>query len=217
MRETIPYFVRGGRPRLPRSIDKKVDIAYLRLMPVRRRIGLDGPALFFVTTTVVKWLPLFSRDDLALATLTQFAETANVFRSSIFGYVLMPSHLHAMIGLPDGRLLSRLMQSFKSLSSRRLKRMELGGLVAELHRRDAFAIWQRGFDDLCVTSEQQFRIKLEYIHNNPVRQGLSRTAAEYGYSSARDWIEDRQGLILVDKGFSYMKSVSYTHLTLPTN
>jgi len=172
-------------------------------MPVRSRLDIEGPNLFFVTTTVVHWTPLFARDDLARTVLSQLAERADVFRASVAGYVLMPSHLHVLLGLRDGRFLSRFMQSFKSLSSRKLKRMDLGRFADLLQWNNAFAVWQRGFDDLVLASERQFRIKLEYIHNNPTKAGLVKTATEYFYSSACDWIEGKQGLVAVDKSFAY--------------
>ena len=62
-----------------------------------------------------------------------------------------------------------------------------------------FRFWMRGYDDLGIYSERQFRIKLEYIHNNPLKAGLVGRAEDYVFSSARDWIDGSTGLITVDK------------------
>ena len=46
-------------------------------------------------------------------------------------------------------------------------------------------IWASRFDDVAIFSESQFRVKLDYIHNNPVKAGLAKTPEGYPYSSAR--------------------------------
>jgi hypothetical protein len=42
------------------------------------------------------------------------------------------------------------------------------------------------------------RVKLEYIHNNPVKRGYVDEAVHWRYSSARDY-EGRPGLLAVEK------------------
>jgi len=62
-----------------------------------------------------------------------------------------------------------------------------------------------GFDDLVISSEKQFRIKLEYIHNNPVKAGLVTTALDYPHSSARNWVGEGKELVEIDKDFGWLK------------
>ncbi len=173
-------------------------------MPVRMRHKLDGPALFFITTTVVDWLPIFQRHDLAVAVLEQFAETSRIRQVSIAGYVLLPSHLHALVGMNPGSRLTNYVQAFKSLSSRRVKMMDIKEYQQSLYRSGRYSLWRRGFDDLVISSDKQFRIKLEYIHNNPVKAGIVTAAVGYSYSSAGDWLGERHGFIEIDKSFSWL-------------
>jgi REP element-mobilizing transposase RayT len=90
-------------------------------MPVRTRVKLEVPSLIFVTTTVKDHIAIFKNNKLAKIVLDQFVETCSYFDVSIVGYVLMPSHLHAMVGLINASKLSEFMQAFKSLSSRKIK------------------------------------------------------------------------------------------------
>ena len=85
-------------------------------MVVRKRLDIDGSGLFFVTTTVVDWLPLFQQAELAKRVLHRFSESASVLRASVVAYVLMPSHFHALVGFEEISALSQYMRSFKSLS-----------------------------------------------------------------------------------------------------
>ena len=173
-------------------------------MPVRTRPKLDGPGLFFITTTVVDWLPIFQRHDTAVAALEQFVETSRIRHVSIVGYVLMPSHLHALVGMNPGSLLTTYVQAFKSLSSRRIKMMDIREFEQSLYHSGRYSLWQRGFDDLMISSERQFRIKLKYIHDNPVRGGLISDPVDYPYSSANHWLGEGHGLVEIDKDFSWL-------------
>jgi putative transposase len=170
-------------------------------MPVRKRPEIEGRALVFVTTSVTSWLPVFRNETAAHAVLEQLGETAQFFDVSIVGYVLMPSHLHALLGFSEIERLSRFMQSFKSLSSRRIEKLNLGSTFKNLRVRGRFRLWRPRFDDLVIHSDELFRVKLEYLHNNPVKAGLARRAIDWHYSSAKDWLGDADGLLEIDKKF----------------
>ena len=92
-------------------------------MPTRTRLEIEGPCLAFVTTTIVDWVPAFAEHDLAEIALKTFRDGLAIQKVSCLAYVLMPSHLHAVIGVPDYPLVSKFMQSFKILSSKRAKEL----------------------------------------------------------------------------------------------
>ena len=172
-------------------------------MVVRRRLALSGPAMVFVTTTVVDWTPVFSGHALARQILEQLRESATSDNVSICAYVLMPSHLHALLGFSQIEILSRFMQSLKRDSARRIRNLLSPQLRSVLIHADRYNLWKPRFDDLVVWSERQFKIKLEYIHNNPVKAGLVGDATEYPYSSARYWLLDQPGAIPIDKEWKW--------------
>ena len=167
-------------------------------MPVRTRLNIPGPGLFFVTTTVVGWTPIFVRPDLAETVLHQFSETSAEFQVAVVAYTLMPSHLHALVGLERMAGLKYYLQAFKSLSSRAIKEMDIARYRNRLQIRGQYALWRRGFDDLMIYSPKQFKRKIEYIHNNPVRAGLVDSPTAYPYSSLRDWLGMGRGIVPVD-------------------
>jgi putative transposase len=172
---------------------------------VRKRLDFEGSGLFFITATVVDWLPLFQRAELASLVLHRFSESTSVFRASVVAYVLMPSHFHTLVGFEEIRTISQFMRSFKSLSSKDVKGHLSAEVVDKLSNKGSFALWQPRFDDLLIYSEEQFKIKVEYIHTNPVKAGLVNESVEYDYSSARDWLLGEQGLVPVDKSFSWVR------------
>lgn len=179
--------------------------ALAEYMAVKTRIKLTGPILAFITTCVKDRIPIFRNRELACLVADQLKEASEYYKASIVGYVLMPSHLHVMLGLKRADLLSRFMQSFKILSSKKIKEV----LTSEVQRKfmvgGKFRFWMAGFDDFVVLSEDQFRTKLNYIHNNPVKAGLVKDPADYLFSSASDWLNGIPGLIPIDKEYNWCR------------
>jgi putative transposase len=171
---------------------------------VRRRIPLTGNALYFVTTTVNNRVPIFLNHDVARAVIVQLAETTDYFGASIVGYVLMPTHLHGLLGFQEAQFLSKFMQSFKILSAKRVKPLISPDHYPQLFNADAFRLWNPRFDDFVVTSEEQFRIKLGYIHMNPVKADMVTLDIDYEYSSARDWCGKGNGPLRIDKNHEWI-------------
>jgi putative transposase len=90
-------------------------------------------------------------------------------------FVVMPDHFHLLISVPPGMTIERAVQLIK------------GGFSYRAARDRSFRgeIWQRGFSDEYVVTEGGYEAHRQYIHRNPVKEGLARDAAEYPYSSAR--------------------------------
>jgi putative transposase len=103
----------------------------------------------------------------------------------LMGYVLMPTHIHLICGsLEGGKGISRFIHSLK------------GRVRETLQGKGKF--WQDRYDDLLLKSERQFRVKLNYIHYNPVRAGLVKDPEGWIYSSYMDWKN-----LETDKGITF--------------
>ena len=153
----------------------------------RLRSLLQEPATFFVTTSTLNNRRLFNNASRLASVeniLITYAKNKNV---QLIAYVIMPSHLHFIAFFPDGGpQLSSFMHSLK------------GGIRNTLFGNRK--IWQNRFDDLQLKSEEQFRIKLNYIHNNPVKAGLSKIPEDWFYSSAEAWETRKSDFLLFDIG-----------------
>lgn len=53
------------------------------------------------------------------------------------------------------------------------------------------------FDDFVIESEDTLQVKIEYIHNNPVKAGLVDRPEQWEFSSARNYILDGHSVIEV--------------------
>jgi len=75
--------------------------------------------------------------------------------------------------------------------------------IPELKEND-YRLWKPRFDDLIITTEKLLKIKMDYIHNNPVKAGLVASAVDWKYSSAVDWLTDKDGLAKIDKEYHWL-------------
>ena len=169
-------------------------------MVLRKRLELTGPAIVFVTTTVYKWKPVLTQNNVADIIIKELNNIQSLYKLSVISYVIMPSHIHLLLGFQDVINLSKCIQGFKSVTSRQVKQLTL----SELSRND-YKLWKARFDDLIIQSKQQLKVKMEYIHSNPVKAGLVESAEDWLYSSAVDWLTTETGLVKIDKEFQWLK------------
>lgn len=144
-------------------------------MPRRGRSDLGEQRVFFVTTTTKNHKHYFDSREKLSQLLQIISSSVEKHKVTIYGFVLMVNHFHLLVGLSGGGpALSTFMRDIKSMTWRKLFPQESG-------------IWMSRFDDVAIYTEDQFRIKLNYIHNNPVKAGLSQTPEGYDFSSAKVW------------------------------
>jgi len=147
-------------------------------MPRRGRLNLRDQKVFFVTTTIKEHQKLLSTGALKSKFRKILFESIRRHNIDLYGFVIMSNHFHLLLKVKGGGTgLAKFMQQVKSISA---------GLLFPERK----GIWQARFDDLAIYTLEQFRIKLNYIHNNPVKAGIVGDAEEYVYSSARDWKAD---------------------------
>lgn len=95
-------------------------------------------------------------------------------RYCLHAWCVMPNHVHALLTVNASQDLSRIVHSWKSFTANKAN--------AYLARSGAF--WQREYFDRFIRDEQHLQAALDYIENNPVKAGLSRSPGEWRYSSA---------------------------------
>ena len=115
--------------------------------------------------------------DLVVAMLEQMRRR---FRLRVYGFVVMPEHVHLLVSEPERALLANAIQSFKIAVSRRSSaRRMLDG------RRSA--LWQKRYYDRNIRGHSDFVEKLRYIHRNPVKRGLAERPQNWKWSSFRHY------------------------------
>jgi len=127
----------------------------------------------------------------------------------IFAYVVMPTHFHAVVACESPNELSDIMRDFKRHTSRELIQVLEGSncqvalSAFQAAKKDAkgntdYKLWQDGFHPKAIFTEAVLRQKIEYVHQNPVRKGLVEKAADWLFSSARNYLEDSEREIVLE-------------------
>lgn len=169
---------------------------------MRYRI-LDQHGLNFLTLTVVEWIDLFTRKAIADIVLDSLRWCQQNKGLEIYGFVLMPSHLHLIARAGSDDELSTVLQSFKSFTATNIISYLKDTTLPE-SRRDwllnhfAFnarknktnslhQVWQRDNHPVILFSPHVIRQKLGYVHNNPVEAGIVLVPEHYLMSSASNY------------------------------
>jgi putative transposase len=150
---------------------------------------------YFLTCTVVGWLPVFTRPETVQILFDSWRYLQEHDRLRIYGYVVLENHLHLIASSDE---LSKELGNFKSYTARRiidyLEERNATMLLNQLrwhkaiHKADrAYQFWQEGSHPQQVRTEDIMRQKLEYIHRNPVVRGYVDEPTNWRYSSARNY------------------------------
>jgi putative transposase len=115
--------------------------------------------------------------DLVVAELEQRRRR---FLFRVYGFVVMPEHVHLLVSEPERALVANAIQSLKIAVSKR------SAHIRELDGQHA-ALWYKRYYDRNIRSYTDFLEKLRYIHRNPVKRGLVEKAEDWKWSSFRHY------------------------------
>src|SRR5882672_10744603 len=114
------------------------------------------------------------------------------FRLQVYGYVVMPEHVHLLLSEPQQDTLADALKSLKQGVSRRL----IG---------DAEHFWQKRYYDFNIRNYSQFVEKLRYIHRNPVTRGLCERPEDWEWSSFRHYATGCEGRVEIESEWTARK------------
>ncbi len=159
---------------------------------------------YFLTCTVIGWVPIFTRAETVDIVLESWRFLEANDRITLFGYVILENHLHWIASADD---LTEQVAEFKSFTARKIidyleeknvKQIlgQLGRLKAK-HKTDrSYQLWQEGSHPQMIQCDEMMYQKLEYIHNNPVVRGYVDDPTHWRRSSAKNYA-GQSGLIPV--------------------
>jgi putative transposase len=136
-----------------------------------------------------------------------FVQALNEVRAkygfALVGYVVMPEHVHLLIGEPKSGDPSTVIHSLKLRVSKRMRRRARETSAGQHCFRFADApgiprFWQPRFYDFNVWSTKKRREKLEYMHRNLVTRGLVKDPKDWAWSSYASFSERGMPLLAVD-------------------
>ena len=126
------------------------------------------------------------------------------YRFVVAGYVVMPEHVHLLLGEPQRGNPSKVMQAIKQGFARRLlRKLRAGANPRQGCLWDTAPangnIWQARFYDFVVFTEKKRVEKVRYMHGNPVERGLVLEPQQWAWSSYRHYTDGERGIVLVNE------------------
>lgn len=135
----------------------------------------SAPGQMYLVTTVTaarrKLFADFTTARRVIAEMRRMHEGGNVISMA---WVLMPDHLHWLFQLGESQTLARTMQGFKGRSARAINR----DATLQLE------IWQRGYHDHALRTEEDVQEVARYIAANPLRASLVQHLGDYPHWDA---------------------------------
>ncbi|MGE5114160.1 MAG: REP-associated tyrosine transposase [Acidobacteriaceae bacterium] len=147
-------------------------------MPLGLRRNQRTGETHCVTFSCYHRLPLLGSTLLCEIFLQCLERTRRSYQFRVYGYVVMPEHIHLLISEPETELLATAIQALKIASAARAR-----------HYREVqeTPLWQKRYFDHNVRSHASFETLLRYIHRNPVKRRLVIRPEDWKWSSFRHY------------------------------
>lgn len=179
---------------------------------MKRRGKIYEHPTLFVSGNVARRVPLFrlfpQANEIFLSNLDFYRKKYSFL---LHGYVLMPDHYHLLMTVRPATSMVDLLRDFKSFVGKQvvdsLKEVGPHGLLKRFklaapprrHKDPSYGVLQYDNDIIEVFTPSVVRGKLEYMHNNPVKQGLVSRPGEWEYSSFLAYVKGSRTPIRIDK------------------
>ncbi len=169
-------------------------------MSEKYKIRNDEKA-YFLTITVNGWIDVFTHKNHKMTIINSLQHCQKEKGLVLFGYCLMPSHLHLIARAEGTYSLSEILRDFKKFTSKEVIKQVINEpesrrdwmldyfkKAGENHKGTInYKFWQEGNHPEEISSNKFFIEKLEYIHYNPVEELFVENPEDYYFSSARNY------------------------------
>ncbi|MBI5756427.1 MAG: transposase [Nitrospirae bacterium] len=174
---------------------------------------IDGH-IHFVTGSVGGYIPLFEVEELTREFITVINRIKDDYQMKFVAYVIMPEHYHFLIYHPEGEKVKSFLRTLLAKSSsvllEKIKGYDKGrqfnwqyarnnlpksikrNYILTTFRNRAngnaeYSLWKEQCRVLPINKDDKLMVKIDYIHNNPVRRKVVNTPDLYEWSSYHYW------------------------------
>jgi putative transposase len=163
----------------------------------------DPGVPLFATTTVLDFVHAFHRMEAREAMVFTIARECKILRATLYGYVVMPHHIHLLFR-PQAKMNGpQFMRILKKRSGEAITQLLTEGELRQFDQQKGLngnTFWKYSFRSVVIDSREMFWEKMNYIHQNPVKAGYVLQSEDYRWSSARLVLE---GKLSTEHGLAY--------------
>lgn len=171
----------------------------------------DETALYYLTFATVGWIDIFTRKrykDIIVESLQYCQKEKGL---ELYSWVLMSNHIHLIVKAKEGYQLSAIIRDFKKFTSKQIiksvqeepesRKEWLLSIMLESGKQNSkkqtYQLWRNDNHPIELYHNEVINQKTEYIHNNPVAEGIVEKAEDYIYSSAKNSMGE-EGLLTIE-------------------
>ena len=158
--------------------------------------------MYFVSFAVTEWIDVFTRKEYRDIVLESLRYCQKEKGMEIFSWCIMTNHIHLVFRSSKGIKPENILGDFKRYTSKEIVKSIIDNpkesrkkWLLELFLRagkkasnvNKYQFWRHDNKPIELWSNKVIEQKINYIHNNPVKEGLVFNAEDYPYSSARDY------------------------------
>jgi REP element-mobilizing transposase RayT len=159
----------------------------------RRHSLLTLQEVYFWTDTINNWKRLLAPDKYKELIIVQLKELVDKQLIVVYGFVIMPNHLHLLWEMLSKNGKEMPCASFNKATGHiitkdlKANHQEVLKLFKVNETEREYRIWKRFPKGILMDSKQKFEQKLDYIHNNPLQErwNLAESPEDYYWSSAK--------------------------------
>jgi len=158
--------------------------------------------LYFVSFAVVDWIDVFIRKEYKDVLIESLSFCQRNKGMEIIAWCIMTSHMHLVFRTVNENKPQDVLGDFKRFTSKAIvkaikdnpKESRKDWLLEQFQKAAAsssnvnkYQFWRHDNKPIELWSNKVISEKVNYIHNNPVEEGIVQYPEEYLYSSARDY------------------------------
>jgi REP element-mobilizing transposase RayT len=167
---------------------------------------VNPEGVYFVSFAVVEWIDVFTRNEYKEILLESLRYCQQAKGMELYAWCVMTNHVHLIFRSVNNEKPELILGSFKRFTSKAivaaikenpqesrkewlLKQFEEAGSKSSNVKQ--FQLWRHDNKPIELWSNKVIDEKLNYIHNNPVEEGLVFRPEQYVYSSAIDYAGEK--------------------------
>ncbi len=144
---------------------------------------------YFITVVTHQRNPILIENIDLLRESFKYAKTK--FDFDIEAIVILPDHFHLIIELDNPKEYSKIIGVIKSYFSKNCDTKYYEHLQQSYSRekQNYKPIWQKRFYEHTIRDERDLKLRLDYIHFNPVKHSLVSSVSDWEYSSFHKFVK----------------------------
>jgi len=158
--------------------------------------------IYFVSFAVVEWIDVFTRNEYKDIILNSLMYCQKEKGMEVFAWCIMTNHIHLIYRSIKSEKPEQVLGDLKRFTSKALVRAIKDNpdesrkeWMLKIFKTSAkkssnvnnYQFWRHDNKPIELWSNKVMEEKLDYIHNNPVNEGIVSNPEDYLYSSARDY------------------------------